>query len=183
MPRYVLIANPGTKRCETYRRELLAFWAGRGVTPDVEVVPWADVVPRDGNLDGLAAFDRPAVVRLESPGKDAQVTAMYGALRYRVDRLLRVAKPHALCDPEAGPLIAVRLWILTRKTLGGLLTDLSGRVLTPAGEPFPGLYAAGEVAGFGGGGMHGYRALDGTFLGGCLFSGRAAGRGASEAVA
>ena len=115
-------------------------------------------------------------------GKDAQVTGIYGARRYRVDRLIRVAKPHPLLDPEAGPLIAVRLWILTRKTLGGLLTDLSGRVLTPAGEPFPGLYAAGEVAGFGGGGMHGYRALEGTFLGGCLFSGRAAGRGAAEAV-
>jgi uncharacterized protein len=116
-------------------------------------------------------------------GKDAQVTAIYGARRYRVDRLLRVAKPHPLLDPEAGPLIAVRLWVLTRKTLGGLLTDLSGRVLTASGEPFPGLYAAGEVAGFGGGGMHGYRALEGTFLGGCLFSGRVAGRGAAEAVA
>jgi predicted oxidoreductase len=116
-------------------------------------------------------------------GKDAQVTGIYGARRYRVDRLIRVAKPHPLLDPEAGPLIAVRLWILTRKTLGGLLTDLSGRVLTPAGEPFPGLYAAGEVAGFGGGGMHGYRSLEGTFLGGCLFSGRVAGRAAAAAVA
>ncbi|HEX5270922.1 MAG TPA: STM4014 family protein [Gemmataceae bacterium] len=75
-PRYVLIANPGTKRCETYRRELLLFWAGRGVTPEVDVVPWADVVPRDGNLDGLPAFDRPAVVRLESPGKDDRVTRL-----------------------------------------------------------------------------------------------------------
>ena len=76
MPRHVLIANPGTKRCETYRRELLAFWAERGVTPEVEVVPWADVVPRDGSLDGLPAFDRPAVVRLESPGKDERVTRL-----------------------------------------------------------------------------------------------------------
>jgi glutathione synthase/RimK-type ligase-like ATP-grasp enzyme len=75
-PRHVLIANPGTKRCETYRRELLAFWAGRGVTPEVEVVPWADVVPRDGSLDGLPAFDRPAVVRLESPGKDECATRL-----------------------------------------------------------------------------------------------------------
>ncbi|TMF84300.1 MAG: FAD-binding dehydrogenase [Chloroflexi bacterium] len=115
-------------------------------------------------------------------GKDAQLAAIHAARRYRVDRYLRVAKPHRLLDPAAGPLIAVRLWILTRKTLGGLQTDLSSRVLRPDGEPFPGLYAAGEVAGFGGGGMHGYRALEGTFLGGCLFSGRAAGRAAAAAV-
>ena len=87
-----------------------------------------------------------------------------------------MAAPHKLLDPAAGPLIAVKLHILTRKTLGGLHTDLEGRVLRSDGEPFPGLYAAGEAAGFGGGGMHGYRALEGTFLGGCLFSGRIAGR-------
>src|SRR4051794_23985525 len=75
-PRYVLVANPGTKRCETYHRELTAFWAARGATPDVELLPWAEVVPRDGNLDGLPAFDRPAVVRLESPGKDDAVTRL-----------------------------------------------------------------------------------------------------------
>ncbi|HEX6350384.1 MAG TPA: FAD-binding dehydrogenase [Candidatus Dormibacteraeota bacterium] len=115
-------------------------------------------------------------------GKDAQLMAIYAARRYRVDRLLRVAGPHRLLDPAAGPLIAVRLWILTRKTLGGLQTDLAGRVLCADGSAFPGLYAAGEVAGFGGGGMHGYRALEGTFLGGCLFSGRVAGRAAAAAV-
>jgi predicted oxidoreductase len=98
------------------------------------------------------------------------------------DRLIRTAKPHRILDPEAGPLIAVRLSVLTRKTLGGLETDLQGRVLTASGEPLPGVYAAGEVAGFGGGGVHGYRALEGTFLGGCLFSGRAAGRAAAAAV-
>ncbi len=114
--------------------------------------------------------------------KDAQVTAVRGARRYRGDRLIRVAAPHRLLDPAAGPLIAVRLNILTRKTLGGLETDLSGRVLRPGGEPVPGLYAAGEVAGFGGGGMHGYNSLEGTFLGGCLFSGRAAGRAAAAAL-
>ena len=81
-----------------------------------------------------------------------------------------------------GPLIAVRLHILTRKSLGGLQTDLSSRALGPDGQPVPGLYAAGEVAGFGGGGMHGYRSLEGTFLGGCLFSGRIAGRAAADAV-
>jgi len=107
-------------------------------------------------------------------GKDAQVTATAAARRYLVDRVIRVAKPHRLLDPAAGPLIAVRLSILTRKTLGGLHTDLDGRVLQASGEPLGGLYAAGEVAGFGGGGVHGYRALEGTFLGGCLFSGRVA---------
>jgi predicted oxidoreductase len=89
---------------------------------------------------------------------------------------MRTAKPHRLLDPAMGPLIAVRLHLLTRKTLGGLHTDLEARVLDAGGEPVPGLYAAGEVAGFGGGGMHGYNALEGTFLGGCLFSGRVAGR-------
>ncbi|MCZ7858630.1 MULTISPECIES: FAD-binding dehydrogenase [Agrobacterium] len=108
--------------------------------------------------------------------KDAQVTAIHGARRYLGDRLMRTAKPHRLLDPAMGPLIAVRLHVLTRKTLGGLHTDLEARVLDAAGEPVPGLYAAGEVAGFGGGGMHGYNALEGTFLGGCLFSGRVAGR-------
>ena len=111
------------------------------------------------------------------------MTAIHGARRFLADRLTRVAAPHRILDPEAGPLIAVRLSILTRKTLGGLQTDLSGRVLTATGEPLPGLYAAGEVAGFGGGGVHGYRALEGTFLGGCLFSGRAAGRAAAAALA
>src|SRR4051812_35754519 len=116
-------------------------------------------------------------------GKDSQVIAIRAARRFVTDRFVRVAKPHALLDPKAGPLVAVRLWILTRKTLGGVHTDLSGRVLDAAGAPLDGLYAAGEVSGFGGGGMHGYRALEGTFLGGCLFSGRAAGRAAAALVA
>ncbi|WP_433219592.1 FAD-binding dehydrogenase [Dactylosporangium sp. CS-047395] len=114
--------------------------------------------------------------------KDAQITAIRGARSYRGDKLIRVATPHRLLDPKAGPLIAVRLNILTRKTLGGLETDLSGRVLRADGSPLPGVYAAGEVAGFGGGGMHGYNSLEGTFLGGCLFSGRTAGRAAAQAV-
>jgi hypothetical protein len=114
--------------------------------------------------------------------KDAQINAIRGARRYLGDRLIRTAKPHRILDPEAGPLIAVRLSILTRKTLGGLQTDLASRVLARDSEPLPGLYAVGEAAGFGGGGMHGYRALEGTFLGGCLFSGRAAGRAAAAAV-
>lgn len=108
--------------------------------------------------------------------KDAQVTAIRGARGYLGDKLMRTAKPHRLLDPKAGPLIGVRLHILTRKTLGGIHTDLSGRVLDEQGQPIQSLYAAGEAAGFGGGGMHGYNALEGTFLGGCLFSGRVAGR-------
>ncbi|GAA5130096.1 FAD-binding dehydrogenase [Pseudonocardia adelaidensis] len=125
-------------------------------------------------LEGqIAARDR----EIDNPfGKDLQVTALRGARRYRGDRLIRTATPHKILDPGAGPLIAVQLHVLTRKTLGGLQTDLSGRVLRADTTPFPGLYAAGEVAGFGGGGVHGYRSLEGTFLGGCLFSGRQAGR-------
>ncbi|NEK84417.1 FAD-binding dehydrogenase [Blastococcus saxobsidens] len=115
-------------------------------------------------------------------GKDMQVNAMRAARNYLGDKLIRVAQPHRILDPEAGPLIAVRLNIITRKSLGGLETDLSGRVLRPGGEVFPGLYAAGEVAGFGGGGVHGYRSLEGTFLGGCLFSGRTAGRSLAAAL-
>ena len=106
--------------------------------------------------------------------------AIRNARRFRGDRLARTAAPHRILDPKAGPLIAVRLNILTRKTLGGLQTDLSGRVLSRTASPVPGLFAAGEVAGFGGGGMHGYRSLEGSFLGGCLFSGRQAGRAAAR---
>ncbi len=115
-------------------------------------------------------------------GKDLQVTALRGARAYLGDRLIRTAKPHRILDPAHGPLVAVRLNILTRKSLGGLMTDLSARVLGQRGEPVPGLYAIGEAAGFGGGGLHGYRALEGTFLGGCIFSGRVAGRAAAKAV-
>ncbi|MGK5632244.1 FAD-binding dehydrogenase [Streptomyces sp. URMC 123] len=115
-------------------------------------------------------------------GKDLQMAAVRGARAYLGDRLTRTVAPHRLLDPAAGPLIAVRLNILTRKTLGGLETDLSSRVLDGSGAPLPGVYAAGEAAGFGGGGVHGYRSLEGTFLGGCLFSGRTAGRAAARAV-
>jgi uncharacterized protein len=121
----------------------------------------------------IAARDREIAIGMT---QDTQILAIRAARHDLGDRLIRVAKPHRLLDPAAGPLIAVRLHILTRKTLGGLHTDLSGRVLRADGTPLPGLYAAGEVAGFGGGGMHGYRSLEGTFLGGCVFSGRTAGR-------
>jgi predicted oxidoreductase len=138
------------------------------------------------NLIDLAELEHEIVARdrqIANPyGKDAQVTAIHGARAYLGDKLVRVARPHHILDPAAGPLIAVRLSILTRKTLGGVETDLSSRILQANGQPIPGLYAAGEVAGFGGGGVHGYRALEGTFLGGCLFSGRAAGRAATQSV-
>jgi predicted oxidoreductase len=134
----------------------------------------------------LATVEREVTARdreVDNPfTKDLQITAIRGARTYLGDKLIRVAPPHRLLDPDAGPLIAVRLNLLTRKSLGGLETDLDGRVLRPGGEVFPGLYAAGEVAGFGGGGMHGYRSLEGTFLGGCLFSGRVAGRSLAAAL-
>ncbi|WP_236826483.1 MULTISPECIES: FAD-binding dehydrogenase [unclassified Blastococcus] len=134
----------------------------------------------------LAQVEREVVARDREVGnaftKDLQVTAIRGARNYLGDKLIRVAPPHRILDPEAGPLVAVRLNVITRKSLGGLETDLSGRVLRPGGDVFPGLYAAGEVAGFGGGGVHGYRSLEGTFLGGCLFSGRVAGRALAAAL-
>ena len=136
------------------------------LTPETPVAPEhirAQIAARDGQLGNPFA-------------KDAQITAIRGARNYRGDRLIRTAKPHAILDPANGPLIAVRLNILTRKSLGGLHSDTQGRVLTPAGTILPGLFAAGEVCGFGGGGYHGYNALEGTFLGGCLYSGRLAGQ-------
>ncbi|MEV0563110.1 FAD-binding dehydrogenase [Dactylosporangium sp. NPDC050588] len=157
------------------------------VAPTVE-----ELVAGMNTLAGSSLLSAPAVKavieardrQLTNPfAKDAQITAIRGARAYRGDKLIRVATPHRLLDPKAGPLIAVRLNILTRKTLGGLHTDLSARVLQPDGSPLPGVYAAGEAAGFGGGGMHGYNSLEGTFLGGCLFSGRVAGRAAAAAIA
>jgi uncharacterized protein len=152
----------------------------------------ADLVRRMNGLTGEPLLDPTAIEReivardreMDNPfTKDMQVTAIRAARAYRGDRLIRTAAPHKLLDRDAGPLIAVRLHILTRKTLGGLQTDLSGRVLGANGQPVAGLYAAGEVAGFGGGGVHGYRSLEGTFLGGCLFSGRVAGSAVAKSLA
>ncbi len=154
-------------------RDLAALVRGMNALTDEPLLDLADVERE------IVARDR----EIENPyTKDLQVTAIRGARRYIPDRITRVAAPHRILDPKAGPLIAVRLNILTRKTLGGLQTDLSSRVLRADGQPLEGLYAAGEVAGFGGGGVHGYRSLEGTFLGGCLFSGRIAGRAAAEGV-
>lgn len=134
----------------------------------------------------FATVEREVLARdgqLANPfGKDLQIAAIRQARNYRGDQLVRTAKLHPILDPKSAPLIGVKLNILTRKTLGGFETDLAGRVFNAQGETIPGLYAAGEVAGFGGGGVHGYRALEGTFLGGCIFSGRAAGRDAASRV-
>jgi predicted oxidoreductase len=139
-----------------------------------------------GDLVKLDALQREVEARdrqIANPfTKDAQIMGVHNARRYLGDKLIRTARPHRILDPAHGPLIAVRLNILTRKTLGGFETDLDARVFGEAGVVIPGLYAAGEAAGFGGGGMHGYRSLEGTFLGGCLFSGRAAGRAAAKAA-
>jgi uncharacterized protein len=150
-----------------------------------------ELVAKMNGLTDRALLD-PALVRRQiedrdrqvaNPySKDAQIQGIQNARRYLGDRIGRVASLHRLLDPAAGPLIGVKLHVLTRKTLGGIQTDLDSRALGPTGSPVPGLYAAGEVAGFGGGGVHGYNALEGTFLGGCIFSGRAAGRAAARAL-
>ena len=142
--------------------------------PDVEPLDYAAVEAE------VTARDREVANRYT---KDSQVTAIRGARNYFADRVSRVVAPHRITDPKAGPLIAVKLHILTRKSLGGLETDLDARVLNTDERVFDGLYAAGEAAGFGGGGVHGYRSLEGTFLGGCVFSGRAAGRAAARDTA
>lgn len=130
-----------------------------------------------------AVLEREIVARDSQVGntysKDPQFAAVYNARRYWPDRF-RVAKPGRILD--GGPLIAVKLHITTRKTLGGLLTDLQGQVLTESGEVLEGLYAAGEASGFGGGGIHGHRSLEGTFVGGCLFTGRTAARNIARSV-
>ncbi|WEK58620.1 MAG: FAD-binding dehydrogenase [Candidatus Brevundimonas phytovorans] len=169
---------------------------GKGAPPAVDAFKHkgADFVFAD-NLETLVAkmnglTERPlldpALIRrqvedrdaqMDNPyAKDFQIMSIHNSRRYLGDKLARTATPHRLLDPRSGPLIGVRLHVLTRKSLGGLQTDLSSQVLKADGTPFEGLYAAGEAAGFGGGGLHGYNALEGTFLGGCIFSGLAAGR-------
>jgi len=179
-------------------RELLTQRLGKGATGPVEAFKEKGVdfvvadtleellrgmqalspdVPIDAALvrEQIEARDRELANNFS---KDSQINAIRQARHYRGDKLIRVAPPHRILDPKTGPLIGVKLHILTRKSLGGIETDLAGRALDMAGVAVPGLYAAGEASGFGGGGMHGYRSLEGTFLGGCLFSGRTAGRSA-----
>ncbi|MGW1682770.1 FAD-binding dehydrogenase [Saccharopolyspora sp. NPDC002376] len=150
-----------------------------------ELVDGMNAIARGPRLDHdvikqqIVARDREVTQKY---AKDFQLMAVANARRYLGDRVSRVAKPHRILDPSHGPLIAVRLNVLTRKTLGGVQTNLDSQVIGPDGAPLPGLYAAGEVAGFGGGGVHGYNALEGTFLGGCIFSGRAAGRALARSL-
>jgi predicted oxidoreductase len=151
----------------------------RDLVAKMNTVP--DVEPLDYDTVEVEVTARDREVA-NSYTKDSQLTAIRGARNYLADRVARVVAPHRITDPKAGPLIAVKLHILTRKSLGGLETDLDSRVLRADGAALPGLYAAGEAAGFGGGGVHGYRSLEGTFLGGCVFSGRAAGRAAARDV-
>ena len=180
--------------------EVLKSRRGAGAPPPVEAFKekGEDFVVRDNLRDLVAGMNQltgGSLIdhdRLESQivardreidnpfSKDAQVTAIRGARNYLGDKLIRTAAPHKILDPANGPLIAVRLNVLTRKTLGGIHTNLDGQVLSAKGEPVPGLYAAGEASGFGGGGYHGHNALEGTFLGGCIFSGRNAGRHAAR---
>ena len=183
-------------------RELLKQRLGKGATEPVEAFKskGADFVVAD-TLDELFAGMRKLSkgVKLDTQEirreieardreldndftKDAQITALRGARKYIGDKLIRVAKPHKIMDTAHHPLIAVKLHVVTRKSLGGIRTDLSCQALNSDGEPIPGLYAVGEASGFGGGGIHGYRALEGTFLGGCLFTGRQAGRAITEAL-
>lgn len=181
-------------------RELLKQRLGKGATAPVEAFKQkgADFIVADTLDELLAGMQRlcpdveldTARVRDEIESrdreltndfaKDAQINALRQARSYRGDKLIRVAKPHRILDPKAGPLIAVKLHILTRKSLGGIETNLDSQALGADGSPIAGLYAAGEAAGFGGGGVHGYRSLEGTFLGGCLFSGRQAGRAIAQ---
>jgi predicted oxidoreductase len=183
-------------------RELLRQRLGKGATEPVEAFKerGADFVVADTleellvgmreRNDGIELDAAELMSELEARdrelangfAKDLQVVALRGARKYLGDRLIRVATPHRILDPRRGPLIAVKLHVLTRKSLGGIQTDLQGRALGADGEPVPGLYAVGEAAGFGGGGLHGYRALEGTFLGGCLFTGRVAGRALAAAL-
>lgn len=178
------------------RLSLLRSRLGKSAPPEVEAFKrnGADFVVADdletlvGRMNGLTETPLldPALIRRQIEDRDAQIAnpfakdlqimGIHNSRRALGDRLARTSAPHRVLDPKAGPLIGVKLHVLTRKSLGGLQTDLSSRVLTPDGAPLEGLYAAGEAAGFGGGGLHGYNALEGTFLGGCIFSGRAAGR-------
>lgn len=178
-------------------KDVLKARLGKGATPAVEAFKekGEDFVVA-GNFDTLVAgmnqlggnMIDPAKLRaqiaardaqIDNPfTKDAQITAIHAARNYLGDKLIRTAKPHKILDPSKGPLIAVKLHVVTRKTLGGIHTDLDAKVFAPGGQTIGGLYAAGEAAGFGGGGYHGNNALEGTFLGGCIHSGRRAGRAA-----
>ncbi|MBN9607064.1 MAG: FAD-binding dehydrogenase [Actinomycetales bacterium] len=177
------LGKGATEPMEAFLREGEDFVQARtleNLIEQMQSLPGGDLLDAELVTREVEARDRELANKVS---KDAQITALRGARAYLGDKLLRVAKPHRFDDPKRGPFVAVRLRVLTRKTLGGIQTDLDARVLGADGEPIPGLYAAGEAAGFGGGGVHGYRALEGTFLGGCLFTGLVAGRAVAQYVA
>jgi len=155
--------------------------------PDIvvgETLP--ELVERMNELAGDGSVDLEAVTeaatrydqRIDLGARfhnDEQLRRIEFARRWTGDRL-RTCAFQKILEPKAGPLMAIREFIISRKSMGGLQTDLESRVLDRQGKPMPGLFAAGEAAGFGGGGMNGKRGLEGTFLGGCIFGGRIAGK-------
>ncbi|APT93490.1 FAD-binding dehydrogenase [Corynebacterium phocae] len=175
--------------------KLLAGKLGPGTHVSVKAfmdngVDWVVADNLDALLDGMEEvagndlLDRELVRKeledrdsqLDNPfSKDAQINYIRTARGFLGDKIVRTAAPHRLLDEAKGPLIAVRLKIVTRKTLGGIETDLAGRCFDKEGGVLAGLYACGEASGFGGGGMHGKNALEGTFLGGCIHSGKRVG--------
>jgi predicted oxidoreductase len=136
-----------------------------------------DGVSLDAMREAVERYDA-QIDRGQSMHNDEQLRRIAYVRHWKGDRI-RTCKFQKILDPKAGPLVAVREFIISRKSLGGIQTDLHSRVLDHGGKPIPGLYAAGEAAGFGGGGMHGLRALEGSFLGGCIFGGRIAGQAAA----
>jgi predicted oxidoreductase len=131
-------------------------------------------IDREGMASDIEAYDA-QIARGPRYFNDDQLRRIAVSRTYKADRL-RTCAFQRIVDPGARPLIAIREFILSRKSLGGLQTDLSSRVLNSGGEPIPGLYAVGETAGFGGGGIHGKGSLEGTFLGSCVLTGRLCGR-------
>jgi len=145
-----------------------------------DLVARMNALQEDDAVDLAAVTD--AVLRYDAQidrgptfHNDEQLRRIAYLRNWKGDRI-RTCKFQKILDPNALPLIAIREFIVSRKSLGGIQTDLQGRVLDASGNPIPRLYAAGEATGFGGGGMHGLRALEGSFLGGCVLSGRIAGQ-------
>ena len=150
-----------------------------------ELVDKMNALQGDGSVDldaltgAVRRYDA-EVARGPELQADPQLRRIAELRQYRADRM-RISKSQTILDERAMPLIAIREFIVSRKSLGGIATDLECRVLADGDQPIAGLYAVGEAAGFGGGGMHGLRGLEGTFLGGSIFTGRMAGRGIGRA--
>jgi uncharacterized protein len=147
-----------------------------------ELVERMNALAGDGTVELAAVED--AVSRYDAAIRrgprfhdDEQLRRIATLRRWPGDRI-RTCAFQPILDRRAGPLMAIREFVISRKSMGGIRTDLEGRVLADNGHVIEGLFAAGEAAGFGGGGMNGKRGLEGTFLGGCVFSGRIAGRNA-----